>query len=150
MCIKSIWLRTALKYQPGFWKPCLNFLLKKKKMLFKGIVHPKWTFFFSCLAYSPSSCSKHACVSFFCWTQKKIFINIPHITNWLHNRNEILGSYYLKKVFVNYPFKIKRRRGLTTKKNSNIFFSVLTVVISLEVIFSLATIIIVLLLKMAY
>jgi len=74
----------------------------EKKCYLKGSFTQNEHFFFSCLAYSPSSCSKHACVSFFCWTQKKIFINIPHITNWLHNRNEILGSYYLKKVFVNY------------------------------------------------
>ncbi len=28
--------------------------------------------------YSPSSCSKHVCISFFCWTQKDILRNIAN------------------------------------------------------------------------
>jgi len=34
----------------------------------KGIVQPKMK-----ISYSPSSCFKPVWVSFFCWTQKKIF-----------------------------------------------------------------------------
>jgi len=37
---------------------------------FKGIVHPKMKIVSS---LTPSSCSKPEWISFFCWTQKKIF-----------------------------------------------------------------------------
>jgi len=42
----------------------------KKAVLLKGIVHPKMK---NISIYSPSSFSKPAWVSFFFWTQKKIF-----------------------------------------------------------------------------
>jgi len=39
----------------------------------KGILHPKMMKMNSVIVYTPSSCCKPVWVSFFCWTQRKIF-----------------------------------------------------------------------------
>ncbi len=54
----------------------------KKCLSLKGIVHPKNENYV--VIYSPSCCSKLVWISFFCWTQNKIFRNkIVTVPHWL-------------------------------------------------------------------